>query len=123
MPASTTIARSASYAGRLLENGYLQENVRDGVADLRAAYARARRRSAAAAAQDRKLHRRLRRGVGSLAEAAVALKTGREKPKRRGRLLITLAAVGGVAAVVIRGRLSAEQNEGLAHAEPDPTTA
>ena len=95
MAATHTLSRATPYVERLVDNSYLQDNVRDGVANLRAAYERARRRKAAEAAQDKKLYRRVRRGIGSLAEAAIALKTGREKPKRRGRALIVLAVAGG----------------------------
>jgi hypothetical protein len=96
-----------TYVERLLDNDYVHENLHEGVANLRALYLDARQRKAAEAARDKKLYRRLHRGVGSLTEAAVALRTGREKPKRRGRTLIVLVVAGGGVAVVAKSRLGA----------------
>jgi len=107
MAATDTLQRTMPYVERLVDNGYLQENVREGVANLRAAYGRARGRKAAKAAQDRKIHRRIQHGVSALAEAAVALKTGREKPRRRGRAVLMLVLAGGGVALAA----SAERRE------------
>jgi ribosomal protein L44E len=106
MAAMDTINRATPYVERLVDNGYLQENVREGAANLRDAYSRARKRKAAEAAQDKKIHRRVQRGLGSLGEAAIALRTGREKPKRRrGRVLLVLAVAGGGAVVASNAAL------------------
>jgi hypothetical protein len=76
------------------------------VASLRAAYRRASKRRVEPT-RDEKLRRQVREAARSLTEAASALKTGRQKPKRRrGRRLIVVLAlgVGGAAALLAARR-------------------
>ena len=91
---------------RLVENDYAQEQLGDAVRNLQSAYARATSRKAAKAAEDKKLYKRLRRGMSSLTEGVSALSRDRRKPKRsKGKLLVLAAAVavaGGAAAVLAR---------------------
>jgi hypothetical protein len=87
---------------RLIDNEYAQEQLADGVRNLRGAYERAAGRRAAKAAEDKKLYKRLRRGAGSLIEGVTALKADRRRPRRRWPKLVAvgggLAAAGAVAA-------------------------
>ena len=105
MSASDTASRAAPYLQGLVENEYVQENLSEAFSSLRAAYGRVSGRRAVDAADDKKLRRQVREAAGSLREAAVALKTGRKKPKKkRGRMLL-LVAGGAVATLAL--------NEGL----------
>jgi hypothetical protein len=102
MAISDRAARAGTVAERLLANQYAQENLRTGVESLRAAYRRASKRRVRPA-EDRKVREQVRRGTASIAEAARAFKTGRQKPERhRGRLVLVLvgAAAAGTAAAV-----------------------
>ena len=93
---ASAASRVGPIAERLLSNEYAQENIREGVENLRAAYRRASKRRVKPA-EDRRVREQVRRGAASLAEAASALKTGRQKPKRRrGRAVLLLVGVAGV---------------------------
>ena len=96
------LAQAAPYVERLAGNEYLQENLRDAAANLRAAYARAAERKLDAV-DDRVVKRRLRKAGESLSEARAALLTGRTKPKRSKRRVaaVGLAGVGIAGAVAI----------------------
>jgi hypothetical protein len=111
LAASKQASKAVPYLERLLGNDYVQDNLLAGLNGLRAAYGRASKRGAAKAAEDKKLRRQVRDSVGSLREAASALKTGREKPKRRGRRAVLLVIAAGAAAALaanegVRARLS-----------------
>jgi hypothetical protein len=96
------LARAAPYVERLAGNEYLQENLREAAANLRAAYARASKRKVDAV-DDRVVKRRLRKAGESLSEARAALLTGRAKPKRSKKraVIVVLAGVGIAGAVAI----------------------
>jgi hypothetical protein len=96
------LARAAPYVERLAGNEYLQENLREAAANLRAAYARASKRKVDAV-DDRIVKRRLRKAGESLSEARAALLTGRAKPKRSKKraVIVVLAGVGIAGAVAI----------------------
>ncbi|HLM31460.1 MAG TPA: DUF3618 domain-containing protein [Solirubrobacterales bacterium] len=96
------LALAAPYVERLAGNEYLQENLRDAAANLRAAYVRASKRKVDAV-DDRVFKRRLRKAGESLSEARAALLTGRAKPKRSKRrvVVVALAGVGIAGAVAI----------------------
>jgi hypothetical protein len=81
----------------LIDNEYAQEQLADGMRNLRGAYERAAGRRAAKAAEDKKLYRRLRRGVASTLEGVTALRADRRRPKRRWPKLLAVAG-GGLAA-------------------------
>jgi chemotaxis response regulator CheB len=104
--ASDTETKAGIYAQRLLDNEYVQDNLAQAVESLRAAYRRASKRRVEPT-RDEKLRRQVRAAARSLTEAASALKTGRQKPKRRpGRRLIVVLAlgVGGAAALLAARR-------------------
>jgi hypothetical protein len=94
--------KASEEAERLLENAYVQEKLLDAVENLREAYERARKRRVEPA-RDEKIRRQLRQAALSLMEAGKALKSGRQKPKKRRAkrmlILIGLCAVGAAAAL------------------------
>jgi hypothetical protein len=108
--ATNTAAKAGDYAQRLLDNEYVQENLGEAVANLRAAYQRVSKRRVKPAT-DQRLRGQLRQAVASLAEAARALSSGRRKPKkRRGRrVIIALGVAAGAAAALLAA------NEALRH--------
>jgi len=99
MAASITAEKAGTYAQRLIENEYVQENLAQAANNLRAAYRRASKRRVEPTT-DEKLRRQVRQAALSLKEAASALQSGRRKPKkRRGRRVLVVLAIGaGVAA-------------------------
>ena len=99
MAGADKAARVGPIAERLLENQYAQENLREAVENLRRAYQRASKRRVKPA-EDKKLHQQVREAALSLTEAAKALKSGRQKPKkRRGRRLLILLGLGAAGVV------------------------
>jgi hypothetical protein len=102
MAGADTAARVGPIAERLLENQYAQENLREAVENLRGAYRRASKRRVKPA-EDKKLRQQVREAAASLTEAAKALHSGRQKPKKRwGRRLLILLGLGaaGMAAAL-----------------------
>jgi hypothetical protein len=108
MAATEAASRLGPQVERLLQNAYVQENLLDAVENLREAYERARKRRVEPA-RDEKIRRQLRQAALSLAEAGKALKSGRQKPKKRRAkrmlILIGLGAVGAAAALATREEL------------------
>jgi hypothetical protein len=91
-------ARLGPYAQELVENAYVQENLRDGVEKLQAAYRRARKRRVEPT-RDERLRRQVRSAAQSITEAGRALRSGRRKPERRwGPRLAVIAGLGVAAA-------------------------
>jgi hypothetical protein len=98
MLATDRTERVAPYLQRLLDNPYAQENLRAGVESLRAAYRRASKRRVEPT-RDEKLREEVRQSALYITEAAKALKTGRQKPKKRwGRRLLSLLGLGALGA-------------------------
>jgi ferric-dicitrate binding protein FerR (iron transport regulator) len=77
------------YLQRLLEDEYVQEQVREAVVGLRNAYGRAARKRTQAAAT-------------SIRNATMALRKPEPPPKRRARKLLITAAAAGAAAMLAR---------------------
>jgi hypothetical protein len=106
-------ARFGPYAQELLENAYVQENLRDGADKLRAAYRRARK-PRVEPTRDEKLRGQVRSAAQSITEAGRALRSGRRKPERRwGRrvaVIIGLAVAGAGVAVWANQRLGDESS-------------
>jgi hypothetical protein len=93
-------SRAGDLAERLVTNRYAQENIRDAVEQLRAAYARASKRRVRPA-EDAKLRAQVNRAATSIGEAVSAVRTGRQKPQpRRGRRLLLIVGVGAVGAAI-----------------------
>jgi hypothetical protein len=95
------------YFQRLLEDEYVQEQLRGAAAGLRDAYDRAARQRAQAT-EDKKLYGSLRHAATSIRNAAGALKRAPEPPpKHRARnMLIVALAVG---ATVLMAKLAQKQ--------------
>ncbi len=96
MAATESASRLGPYVERLLQNDYVQDNLLDAVKNLRQAYERTQKRRVEPA-HDEKIRHQLRQAALSLKEAGQALKSGRQKPKkRRAKRMLILAGVGGV---------------------------
>ena len=126
MATSPGAMKAGTYAQRLIENEYVQENLAQAAASLRDAYRRASRRRVEPT-RDEKLRRQIRQAALSFREAGSALQDGRQKPKkRRGRRIFVFLVVGGGAAAAavafnedLREKLlggEAPNNEGTAAA-------
>jgi hypothetical protein len=95
---SDTAARVTPFLERALDNRYAQENLSDAAENLRAAYRRASKRRVQPT-RDKKLREQLRQAALSITEAGSAIKTGRQKPRKRwGRRVLVLIGVGTVGA-------------------------
>jgi hypothetical protein len=97
MAATDTASRANPYLEQLLENTDIQDHLRDGVRNLRAAYARSQKRRVKAG-RDQKLRRQVQAAATSIAAAGKELAGAGQKPKRRGRRLLVVLGVGAVAA-------------------------
>jgi len=96
MTATESASRLGPYVERLLQNAYVQDNLLDGVENLREAYERAQKRRVEPA-RDEKIRRQLRQSALSLQKAGEALRSGRQKPmKRRAKRMLILASLGAV---------------------------
>jgi hypothetical protein len=109
MATTNHAARVAPYLQELMVNEYVQENLRDGISRLRAAYERAQKRRIEPT-RDEKLQQQVRSAAHSITEAARALQSGRRKPEprwgRRVAVVAGLAVAGGVSALWARERLA-----------------
>ena len=94
-------ARANPYVQRFIEDEELRENVRTAVDHAQKAYRRMSNGKGPAKAlmEDRKLHKELRETADSLREAGEGLRGKRRR--RRGRKLLMLAILGGIAFVLI----------------------
>jgi hypothetical protein len=94
-------ARSNPYVQRFIEDPDLRENVRDAIDHARQAYRRMSngKPPAKALMEDKKLQRELREASQSLREAADQFR-GKRRRKHRGRRLLMLLIVGGIAALI-----------------------
>ena len=100
------------YVQRLIEDEYVQEQLREAAAGLRNAYERATRKNAQAA-EDKKLYANLRRGATSVQNAVIALRRPPEPPPtHRGRNVVVIAVAIG--ATVVITRIAQKQNEKVA---------
>jgi hypothetical protein len=112
--AKTEKAKAAlPYVQRVLEDEYVQEQVREAVIGLRNVYGRAARKRSQAA-DDKKLYGSLRRAATSIRNATMALRTPEPPPNRRGRKLLIIAVAAGAAATLTRLGRHEE------HAAPSP---
>jgi hypothetical protein len=99
--AKTTAKSALPYLRRLLEDEYVQEQLREAVIGLRTVYGRAARKRTQAA-DDKKLYASLRRAVTSIRNAVRELRETEPPPKRRGRKLLIVAVAAGGAAMLTR---------------------
>jgi hypothetical protein len=95
---SDTATSVTPFLERALDNRYAQENLSDAAENLRAAYRRASKRRVEPT-RDKKLREQLRQAALSITEAGSAIKTGRQKPRKRwGRRVLVVIGVGTVGA-------------------------
>jgi hypothetical protein len=100
MAATDTASRIAPFIEQLLEDDTAQKNFRQGAEKLRDAYARSKKRRVNPVT-DKKLLRQLQSAADSLGDGMSDLVHGAQKPKRRrGRRLVALLTLGGLAAGV-----------------------
>lgn len=94
MTAVNQLSRATPYLGRLLNDDYIQEQIRQALTDLRRSSRRAKGRNASQALNDKKLRNQLRDAVKSLTNAGRALNQPppSQHPVRR-VLMVTVPAV------------------------------
>lgn len=102
MTKSKTAKAALPYARQLLEDDYVQAQLRDAAGALKAAYGRARSKRADAT-EDKRFYRNVRNAATSIRNATAALQRPQPKPKRRLRKIGVLAvAVGASAALTMK---------------------
>lgn len=127
MAKSKKVNSALPYARRLIEDEYVQEQLRNAAQGLRTVYERARKERGKAT-EDKHLYGSLRHAATSIRNAATALQRPKPKPKkRRARKLATLGlAVGGCAWLVMwlqKDQTAASSPEGSATDAGAPTAA
>lgn len=106
MSTSNPIGKAAPYLGRMLNDDYVQEQVRELVTDLRQGGKRAKRKGAKRAVSDKRVRRQLAAAALAAGRAARTLREP-EPPKRHPiRRTLSVAAVAGAAAAIYRQRQS-----------------
>jgi ferric-dicitrate binding protein FerR (iron transport regulator) len=110
MASSKQAKSTLPYLQRLLEDEYVQEQLRTAASGLYAAYGRARKQRAQAA-EDKRVYSNVRQAATSLRKAATALQRPAPKPKKR-RIpkLATLALVAGGGALLVT-KLQKDQSQ------------
>jgi hypothetical protein len=95
-------ARQNPYVQRFIEDEELRENVRSALDSARKAYKRMQngKGPARALVEDRKLQKNLRQTADSLKQAGEQLR-GKRRRRHRGRKLLMLAILGGIAALIL----------------------
>ena len=95
-------ARQNPYVQRFIEDEELRENVRSALDSARKAYRRMQngKGPARALVEDRKLQKNLRQTADSLKQAGDQLR-GKRRRRHRGRKLLMLAILGGIAALIL----------------------
>jgi hypothetical protein len=95
-------ARTNPYVQRFIEDEELRENVREAYESARKAVKRMQngKGPARALVEDRKLQKELRTTADSLKEAGERVR-GKRRRKHRGRKLLALAILGGIAAMIL----------------------
>jgi hypothetical protein len=95
--------RSNPYVQRLVEDQELRENLRSAFISARKAYGRVNGKGPAKALDDKKVQRELKDAASSLKDAADALRGGKRKKRRRGRLLLVALVGAGLALALSEG--------------------
>lgn len=102
MPKASQAKAAIPYIERLLEDAFVQEQVRSAVGGLRAAYSRARKQRTQVV-EDKGLYRNLRQAATALQRATRALQPPEPEPKHRGRKFAAVAlAIGATAFVTMK---------------------
>ena len=106
MSAGNRIGKAAPYLGRLLNDDYVQDQVRELVTGLRQGGTRAKRKGANKAVSDRRVRQQLAAAAVAAGRAARTLREP-EPPKRHlVRRTLSVGAVAGAAVVIYRQRQS-----------------
>ena len=95
--------RSNPYVQRLIEDQELRENLRSAFVSARKAYGRVNGKGPAKALDDKKVQRELKDAASSLRDAADALRGGRKRKRRRGRVLLVAVVGPGLALALSEG--------------------
>jgi hypothetical protein len=112
-------AQALPYLQRVLEDEFVQEQLRSAVSGAREAYSRARKQRTQVV-EDKGLYRSLRQAATALQRATTALKPEAPPPKRRGRKLATVAlAIGVTAFITVKLQKQYAQRSGAS----EPATA
>jgi hypothetical protein len=124
--------RSNEYVQRFIEDEELRENVRNAFVSAKKAYGRINGKGPVKALDDKKVQRELKEAATSLKDAADALRGGKKKKRRKGRLLL-IALVGAGLALALSEDLrkkaldalfgAEEEFEYTASTTPDSSTA
>ena len=97
------------YIQRVVEDEYVQEQLRSAVSGARAAYLRARKQRGQVV-EDKGLYRNLRQAATALQKATGALRPPPPEPKHRGRKLAAVALAMG-ATVLLTMKLQKQQSQ------------
>lgn len=119
--AKTKKGKSAGpYARRLLEDEYVQEQLRHAAAGLRIAYERARRQGGQAT-EDKRLYSGLQEAATSIREAILALQRPKPEPRRgrSGKIMVLVFAIGGT--VWLTAKLQKQQSDASSVPTVSPT--
>jgi ferric-dicitrate binding protein FerR (iron transport regulator) len=101
--AKTEAKQALPYLRGLADDEYVHDQIRNAIDGLASASKRISRKRGKAA-EDKKLYANLRHAATSVRNASRALQRRKPEPKRRGRKVIAVAAVGGGIAVLISQR-------------------
>ena len=99
------------YVQRLLEDRYVQEQLRTAAGGFRGAYSRLRR-GVGQAAEDKQLYGNLREAATSFRNAITALQRPKPQPKRRVPKLAAAALAGGSALLVLKQQKAQPETAG-----------
>ena len=112
-------ARNNPYVQRLVEDDELRENLRTAYESARKAYGRMNGKTPQKALENKKVQKDLKQAATSLKSAADALREPKRKKRRRGKGLIGLVLVGGIAALVASEGLRKKVLDALFGAEEE----
>jgi hypothetical protein len=104
------------YIRRVIEDEYVQDQLRSALGGAGAAWRRARKQGTQAA-DDKRVRRNLRQATTAMRKATAALRPPEPEPKHRGRKLAVLTLAIG-ATVVVTLKLQKHQSQSAASPQP-----
>ena len=110
--------RSNEYVQRFVEDEELRENVRNALVSAKKAYGRINGKGPVEALDDKKVQRELKDAASSLKDASDALRGGKKRKRRKGRLLL-VAFVGAGLALALSEDLRKKALDALFGAEEE----
>jgi hypothetical protein len=110
--------RSNEYVQRFMEDEELRENVRNAFVSAKKAYGRINGKGPVKALDDKKVKRELKDAASSLKDASDALRGGKKRKRRKGRLLL-VAFVGAGLALALSEDLRKKALDALFGAEEE----